>query len=339
MTYLVSKVFEDSGWAEAFQKQDPGNYLGVLGFETNNTIHDDHDGRGPHFHVGLRSPKNKAKERNPAFYMDPTYGGVSQVVYSTSGVELTPSGLFGVVRVEGQLVVGTLVRLRNQRTGMYLYVRESEQGQGQGLFQTLDGNMDDNVTWLLAAVKDAANNVFTLLNVRSNCYACMESDHIVDPLTQSSTCTGSRSFWTLKATEDHPGYYSLANVETGKFMHAFFAQQALPIAQFDQLDDGSAWQLERRSGTAWVPIVAGDQLPCSYTFSFGTLQEHAATLKVQKCGTDWTEVHLTRSVTDEGIGVVEARIVVGREQKNHVIKFNVTTGKQIALRSNQNNTN
>jgi hypothetical protein len=129
------EIFMDSGWAHAFRDQsnDRTNYMASLGFETNNPIHDDHDGRGPHFHMTLRS-NDKDKMRSPAFYLNPDDGTLS-LTLGTNAVELTASSLFGVQRHGPALAIGPIVRLKNVRSKMYVYVRESEQGTNHVLRQ------------------------------------------------------------------------------------------------------------------------------------------------------------------------------------------------------------
>lgn len=325
--FALRRAFEDSGWAEQFARQDKGNYVGVLGFETNNIIHDDNDGRGPHFHIGLRSSK-KSKERNPAFYMDPDDGSVSQKVYNTQGVELTASGIFGVLRMRGELVIGPLIRLRNRRTGMYLYVRESEQGPTQGLFQTSDGEMGDNVAWLLVAV---SNGSFLLCSVRSNCVAAAETKTAVDALIQTDDLSSQLSQWRLEPSENG-GFWRVVNVASGHNMYGFFKQQALPIAQFNQSDDGSEWQIERKNGDLGWEIISS-ALPPTYSFKMSHLQLFQAELDVKKNGARWATVHLSRAVDNlnsrVGIVSVQVKSEQGADASDMVVRFDRLTGKEL----------
>jgi hypothetical protein len=321
-------VFEDSGWAEAFQRQGPDgtNHVAVLGFETNNPIHDDHDGRGPHFHVGLKS-QQKDKESNPAFYINTEDRSVSQSVYSTQGVELTSSGLFGVLRLRGELAIGPLIRLKNRRTGMYLYVRESEQGPNQGLFQSSDG--DSNVVWLLAAVKDA-KETYVLCNVRSNCFAHVAAMRVVDPLSQSSDFVASASQWLLAPTAE--GFWTLTNVASKLSCTAFSDNRHYQIAQFAEPDAGSEWLLECRNGdNGWTPVTTRSALPPTYKLSLSQLAKFNAQLSIYKNGVAWSNISFTRSVFDDRIGLVDAEVrrLDSTAVFHYSVKFERLTGKEV----------
>jgi hypothetical protein len=323
--FALRAVFEDSGWAETFHRLDTSNHIAVLGFETNNPIHDDHDGRGPHFHIGLKSA-HKDRERNPAFYMNTDDGSVSQTVYSTQGVELAASGLFGVVRLGSALAIGPLVRLKSPRTGMFLYVRESEQGTGQGVFQTRDDDASDNVTWVMVAT--AAGNAFALCNVRSGCFAHVDSQRAVGELSQSSSWAGG-SQWTV-APASH-GCWSLASVTSKQYMYSFFRQHALPVGQFGANDDGSEWAIEYRTGekTGWAATASA--LPPSYSLAVVRLAEFEATLTVTRNGDAWATTAIRRTCIGDRQGRVdvETRRVTGAGLECQSIEFDRVTGKQI----------
>jgi hypothetical protein len=324
------EIFEDSGWAVAFQNQSPdkSNYLAVLGFETNNPIHDDHDGRGPHFHLSLRS-KIKARTKSPAFYLNPEDGSIS-VELNTKSVELTASDLFRVFRLENELGIGPIVRLKNARTGMYLYVRESEQGYSKGIFQTNldDGEFSDNASWILLS---SSPDTLMLCNVRAGCFVNVDSKHtkLVDHLFQSTDFKSPGSHWTIHQTKN--GHWSFSNVLSKFYMHAFFSIHALPAAQFDQENEGSEWIMDFKSGDQWVPITSLQNIPPRYTAAVTTFSEFQAGTKIFKNGNLWSNVSFNRRFIDDRVGVIEVNVNFEQKDvapKSYKIEFDKLTGKE-----------
>lgn len=125
----VREVMTDSRYGAI--SQHFGHVVTTMGFETNNPLHDDHSGRGAHWHLGV-TPKKKYK--TPHLYLKENGRiDLKKTMEADNCEGAYDLGAFGFRicppdgKNDGDLILGRIVTVQ-AKSRMYLHVRESKQG-------------------------------------------------------------------------------------------------------------------------------------------------------------------------------------------------------------------
>ena len=131
--FATRRVLEDSGWARNLFDNYDGSFIHLMGFETNNPLHDDFYFRpfafGPHWHIALRRDgplPHPLPHVTPHIYISEEDGRSLRFIPDV-GTSWN-LGTFGIRIIDdGKLELGPLTRLKHLPSSKYLHVLHSQQ--------------------------------------------------------------------------------------------------------------------------------------------------------------------------------------------------------------------
>eukprot|EP00697_Spironema_sp_BW2_P017202 gnl/Spiro4/8791_TR4620_c0_g1_i1.p1 gnl/Spiro4/8791_TR4620_c0_g1~~gnl/Spiro4/8791_TR4620_c0_g1_i1.p1 ORF type:complete len:620 (+),score=162.18 gnl/Spiro4/8791_TR4620_c0_g1_i1:48-1862(+) len=268
----------DSNW---LQLLPTGVHVKWMGFETNNPLHDDHVGKGAHFHIALRCDEHHAlaaafNNYTPHLYIHDD-GRLKSGAHAP-GRTVFNLGTFGFnITSDGRLDMGAIVRLRSARSDKFLHVRKSACAEGDDACQWADGDSVGSL-WILHRVPNTLQQYFTLCNVRNGLYlAVPPTPNDRSPLVQLAHSWGAvppaHVCWELSATDTVAVQLGSA-VSPTRYMHVrkTCTGDRDPVVQWSfPQHKGNKWHVERAVvGSAWLPLAAppAAAIPDSYSVQF-----------------------------------------------------------------------
>ncbi|ELR13896.1 uncharacterized protein ACA1_364220 [Acanthamoeba castellanii str. Neff] len=307
--FAVRAVLLDSGWGAALAQR--GVHVKLMGFETNNPLHDDHSGRGAHFHVAIRGTPTEPKLLHLGRDLTPH-------LYLTSAGRLDPAltvhrgwslGVFGMfVRDDGALEFGPLVGVRHgSSSDMHLHVRQSKQADRDPVV-AWNKRTDEGSAW----VQFFNGGVTVWCSARSWRFLHVRAAKTGagDQVVQWKNATDPGSWWTVGADG------GLKSVRSGH--HLTLPPGSGPRSPAVQSPQCDRWVVEQlRGGPAY-------RVDVSYAVEMVQATPDGATVRIHRNGAPWAEVATTDDAYGGRLTVVET---AGQGQRREqVIHYDPLTG-------------
>mmetsp|Transcript_16734 Transcript_16734/g.27623 ORF Transcript_16734/g.27623 Transcript_16734/m.27623 type:complete len:547 (-) Transcript_16734:96-1736(-) len=170
----VCEVLKNNKWG-LILNEDFQHKVKLMGFETNNPLHDDHGGMGAHWHLALRrlgQPHTYLRKLIPHIYLRED-GGID--IEKTNKVDKRQGsydlGVFGfrICRDDGDLQMGRIVTLQETKSKFCLHVQKSLQ-RCRDPVALWDDADNEGSRWIMLRreCRDTSERPYWFCSVRSN---------------------------------------------------------------------------------------------------------------------------------------------------------------------------
>jgi hypothetical protein len=282
--FALREALRDLGFGTAINSQ-LGGHVSLMGFETNNPLHDDHCGVGAHFHVGIRKVAHAGLiEETPHIYLNPNG---SCIPYPKNRLWNLANTMGLYIADDCSLHLARIVTIQSLRTPT-LFVNAQNSPNNQVTLSSQESN-PTNLFCLIPVGSNSRNVV--ILNMQRKLFVHVDTQlqelrHPVVLTEQGFINSGS--IWQMDGEIND---CRLINCRSGLALHVL--KTGNQLAQYKVADGGSRWKIN--------PLgLSLPQFPLlSYQFSMSNCSPVSACVNVCRDGVHWKRV-ATQDKTSDG---------------------------------------